>query len=132
MRLLLLSAFLVLPGCGAFVPTVKISKLPIDQQREVRAVPIFASQQLDGRGFVVLGVVEGISCQNKTWDPPATRALAVEQSKYYAWEMRADGITNLVFGEREGTSVRTNCWTSVTVTAEAIRFTDGKPLPGRE
>lgn len=132
MRLLILLCFVVLPGCGAFVPVAKINDMPEHQQREVRSVPIFAAQQLNGRGFIVLGVVEGISCQNKTWDPPATNALAIEQAKYYAWELKADGIANLVFGGREGTSVRTNCWTSVTVTAEAIRFTDGKPLPGRE
>lgn len=130
-RLFIAVLCLALSSCGAFVPTVKIAELPIEQQREVRALPIFASQQLNGRKFVVLGIVEGISCQNKTWDPPATRALAIEQAKFYARELKADGIANLDFGQREGTSVRTNCWTSVTVSAEAIQFTDGGPLPGR-
>lgn len=72
--------------------------------------------------FDVLNVVEGNSCQNKLYDPPATRAAAIDQAKYFASEMGADGITNIQCGAREGTSTRTNCWELVSCTAEAIKL----------
>ena len=114
----------VLSGCGSFVPTVDLDKLPPEVKHQVRAIPIYNSIQLKDREFTVLGIVEGHSCQNKTWDPPATRTAAVEQAKYYAYKMGADGITNIRFGAREGTSVRTNCWELISCTAEAIKFRD--------
>ena len=67
-------------------------------------------------------LVEGISCQNKLWDPAPSRAAAIEQAKYFALKAGATGITNLQFGSNEGTSTRTNCWELIRVSAEAIQL----------
>jgi len=96
--------------------------LSVDQRHALQAVKIYNSSQLVGATFDVINVVEGNSCQNKMWDPAATRAAAIDQAKYLAMEMGADGITNIQCGEREGTSVRTNCWEMVSCTAEAIKI----------
>ena len=36
--------------------------------------------------------------------PPPSRTAAVEQAKYYAYKLGAGGITNLQYGNVEGTS----------------------------
>jgi len=111
-----------LTSCGSFVPVVDISRLPIETKHAVQAIKYYDQTQLSGAKFEVLTIVEGNSCQNKTYDPPATRARALEQIKYFAYEVGANGITNLQCGGREGTSVRTNCWELISCTAEAIKI----------
>ncbi|MEN9341082.1 MAG: RcsF lipoprotein [Pseudomonadota bacterium] len=111
-----------LSGCGSFVPTVSISNLSEDQRHKIRQVEIFNSTQIQNKEFKVLTIVEGNSCQNKLYDPPATRANAIEQLKFHSLEHGGDGITNIQCSGREGTSLRTNCWELISCTAEVIKF----------
>jgi RcsF protein len=119
------AATLMLSACGAFVPQTNIGKLAPEEQAEVQAVRIYNSAQLTNAEFEVVGMVEGISCQNKLWDPPASRSAALDQARYSAVKIGANGLTNIQFGGREGTSVRTNCWEMITVTAEALQIARG-------
>jgi len=115
-------AVMALNGCGAFVPVVKLDELPPEKKQAMRSVKILSSTQpLDEKSEVV-GIVEGNSCQNKTWDPPASRTAAIDQIKYFANEMGADAITNIQCSGREGTSTRTNCWELISCTAEAVKM----------
>ena len=114
-------AALGLTACGAFVPVVKLDQLSTERRHAAQSLRIFNASQLTGKNFDVLNIVEGNSCQNKLTDPPATRAAAIDQAKYFASEMGADGLTNIQCGAREGTSTRTNCWELVSCTAEAIK-----------
>ena len=84
---------------------------------------IFNQSQLTTRNYSIQTIVEGNSCQNKVWDPPASRTAAIEQLKFHAIEAGADAITSIQCSGREGTSMRTNCWELISCTAEAIRFT---------
>ena len=111
----------ILSGCGAFVPVVNIKDLPPEKKHALRAIPIYNSVQLIDKDFQVLNILEGNACQNKLYDPPATRTAAIEQLKYHALEAGANGITNIQCGAREGTSTRTNCWELISCTAEAIK-----------
>jgi hypothetical protein len=111
-----------LTACGAFVPVVKLDELTPEKKHAARSIRIFNASQLVGLNFEVLNIVEGNSCQNKLNDPPATRAAAIDQAKYFASEMGADAITNIQCGAREGTSTRTNCWELVSCTAEALKL----------
>lgn len=113
---------LSLVACGSFVPTVNVSNLTEEQRHKIRQVEIFNSTQILNKDFKVLTIVEGNSCQNKLYDPPATRANAIEQLKYHSLEHDGDGITNIQCSGREGTSLRTNCWELISCTAEVIRF----------
>ena len=83
---------------------------------------IYNQAQLINKNFKVLSIAEGHSCQNKLWDDPATRTGAIEQIKFQALQLNADGITNIQCGGKEGTSVRTNCWQLVSCTAEVIKL----------
>lgn len=111
-----------LAGCRAFVPVVDIKALPSETQEAVRALPIYNDVQLARVDFRILGIVEGISCKHWMWDPPATREGALEQTKYYAYQLGADGLASVEFGGKEATSVHTNCWEVIRCSAGAIKF----------
>jgi hypothetical protein len=111
-----------LSACGSFVPTVNVSTLSEAQRHQIRQVEIFNYAQIQNRSFRVLTIAEGNSCQNKLYDPPATRTYAIEQLKFHSLEQGGDGITNIQCSGREGTSLRTNCWELISCTAEVIKF----------
>jgi len=117
------SLLIVLTGCPAFVPTANLHELTPEERHGIGKIKIYNPAQLHGVKFDVADIVEGNSCQNKLYDPPATRTAAIEQLKYYAHQLGADGITNIVCSGREGTSTRTNCWELISCTAEAIHVT---------
>lgn len=120
---LLLSALPILVGCvGPLVPVKKIAELPPEERRAVLGLPIYNEAQLVGKTYAVINLVEGISCKNKMWDSAATKTDAVNQAKYWAREMQADGIMNLQCDIPRGTTQTYNCWESITCTGQAIRF----------
>lgn len=121
-NLLFIFMIISLFSCGSFVPTVNIKALPVEVQHKVNSIEIYNQGQLLNKNFKVVSIIEGHSCQNKLWDPPATRAGAIEQLKYEAYELNVDGITNVNCSGKEGTSTRTNCWELVSCTAEAIKL----------
>src|SRR6266542_1514431 len=84
-----------IPGCGSFVPVVKMEELSVEQRRAVNEVAIFNTTQLIGKKYNILNIVEVISCKNKMWDHAATKSDAIFQARYWARQMGADGITNL-------------------------------------
>lgn len=110
-------------GCvGPLVPVVKISNIPVDLKREVLAMPIYNESQLFQTSYSVINFVEGISCKNKTWDPAATKTDAINQTKYWAYELGADALINVHCDHPRGTTTTYNCWESITCTAQAIKF----------
>jgi len=113
---------LLLASCGSFVPTTNLANLSPAQRQAISKIEIINQSQLFNRKFKVLNIVEGHSCQNKVYDPPATRTGAIEQMRYEAFQIEGDGITNIQCAGKEGTSVRTNCWELVSCTAEVIKF----------
>jgi hypothetical protein len=118
----LLAISSLLAGCGSFVPIVKLNEQTPETRNKVAAVRILGQAQAFSGKYEVLTMVEGHSCQNKLYDPPATRVSAIEQIKFHAYEAGANAITNLQCGGREGTSMRTNCWELISCTAEAIKL----------
>jgi len=113
---------MLMAGCGTLVPTIKQDELKPDQRRMVNEVEIFNQQQLGGRKYRILAVVEGISCKNKVWDHAATKSDAILQARYWARQSGADAITSVQCDVPRGTTVTYNCWESITCTAEAIKF----------
>jgi hypothetical protein len=109
-------------GCGALVPVVKLEDISAEQRHAVNEVAIYNQTQLIGRKFKVQNIVEGISCKNKMWDHAATKSDAIFQTRYWAQQIGADGITNLQCDQPRGTTTSYNCWESITCTAEAIKF----------
>jgi len=121
--ILCIIALVMLWGCvGPLVPVKKMDELPLNVRREVLSIPIYNESQLAGKKYTIISMVEGISCKNKTWDPPATKIDAVNQTKYWAYEMGADALLNIQCEFPRGTTTTYNCWESITCTAQAIKF----------
>lgn len=118
---LIFGCVIFLAGCGSFVPTVNLHELSAAQRHEINSVEIFDAQMLSRENYKILDIAEGNSCQNKLWDPPATRVAAIQQLKYFAREMGGNGISDIRCGDREGTSVRTNCWELISCTANVLK-----------
>jgi len=104
------------------VPVVKMDEVPLAQKREVLSIPIYNESQLIGKDYQIINVVEGISCKNKTWDPAATKTDAINQAKYWAYEMGAEALMNIQCEHPRGTTTTYNCWESITCTAQAIKM----------
>jgi len=119
----LLLLILFLTGCaGPRVAVKNINQLSIETRRQVLSMPIYNESQLFGKKYSVINVVEGISCKNKVWDPAATKTDAINQAKYWAYEIGADGLLNIQCDFPRGTTTTYNCWESITCTAQAIKF----------
>lgn len=111
----------LLAGCAPRLPIVDIEALPPEQRHATRTLPVYDRTHLIDREVEVLGVVEGYACQRRMLHPPASETTAVEQLKYRAAELGADGIRDIQCAVPMGPSTRTYCWGSVSCTAEAIR-----------
>lgn len=122
-NLILIILIASLVGCaGPRVSVKRINQLPIDTKRQVLSMPIYNESQLFGRKYRIINVVEGISCKNKAWDPPATKTDAINQAKYWAFEIGADALLNIQCDFPHGTTITYNCWESITCTAQAIKL----------
>lgn len=124
-QLMLAIALLLLSGCGPMVPVKDMYALSPGERRQAAEVGIYNESQLRNRKYTVLNVVEGISCKNKVWSPAATKTDAINQVKYWAKEQGAEAVMNVQCDAPRGTTVTSNCWESITCTAQAIKFTDG-------
>jgi uncharacterized protein YbjQ (UPF0145 family) len=113
---------ITLTACGPFVHVDKVS--PEEASRVQDKVKIYNNSQLFGKSFEVVNVIEGNSCKSKTWDKPASRPAAIEQLRFQAYRLGANGITNIQCHNREETSLSTNCWDLISCTAEAVKVSE--------
>jgi hypothetical protein len=103
-----------LTGCGSFLPTTT-ARAP--------SMPYFtaATASLAPPVTRIVGPVEGHSCRNVMWDPPASEADALAQMQGNAAAMGATGIVDVSYS-RAGTDLGTNCWQSVSASGTAVVF----------
>jgi len=123
--ILLLVLIILLSGCvsvGPLVPVKQMDKIPLEQKRKILSLPIYNESQLFNKSYMIINIVEGISCKNKTWDPAATKTDAINQAKYWAYEMGVDALMNIKCEYPRGTTTTYNCWESITCTAQAIKL----------
>lgn len=126
-RILMTVFVLTLNGCvGPLVPVVNL-----DQETAMRLrkeIRIFDITELQDKEYRRIGQIEATSCMNKLWDAPASRENAIDQLRYKASALGANGITNLICEKGEGTNLAKNCWNSVTCYGVAIVLdpTNGK------
>lgn len=115
---------ILLASCGPFVEVQDMAQLTIADKKSAMSLPIYNENQLRPDAYVILNIVEGISCKNMTWDPPATKIDAINQTKFWAYELGASAVLNLQCDAPRGTSTTYNCWESITCTAQAIKIID--------
>jgi hypothetical protein len=113
------SALLVLPSCIGPNPklgVVKVAALPDGGRGITEQVRVLPEPPA---GATSLGTATGTSCKNVLWDPPATEADALAQLRIRAAAMGANAVAGVTYSPA-GTSLVSNCWSSVTATAQAF------------
>ena len=99
-------------------PDVRFSA---DKQTGIQNMRVYESKELTTLKYEVVGDVQGFSCKNKVWDPPATQADAIIQAKIKAFDLGANGLGNVQCSPLEGTSLSRNCWESLVCSGQGVR-----------
>ena len=111
------------------MPVVRIdedSRLRLSAQVQVYRV----AEPINGQ-VTRLGPVTTTSCKNQLTDPAPTEADAIGQLRYRATQAGGNAIVDAIC-ESQGTSLTTNCWSSVTCRATIARIepkVDSRPNP---
>lgn len=107
---------------------VNLNSLSPAEREGYRAVRILNDAQLADLDFEVLGIVEGHSCRSSMVGSSPSRSAAVEQARYAAYKRGANAIANITYADPKGTTA--SCWETLSVTAEAIKFTEPQSEAG--
>jgi hypothetical protein len=118
--LMLIAASSLLVACGPRTPVANINGLAHQEQAAIRRVRIYDETQLDSVDYAVLGVVDGYSCASPTW-VLGHDARVVEQLKYHAWTLGANGLAHIQYSTDTGAS---DCEEAVAATGDAIHVAD--------
>jgi hypothetical protein len=110
---------LVACGAGQWADEVNVSKLAPDEQKSALAIRVFDQSMQPPPVKEIKGEIQAVSCQNKMWDPPATKGNALSQLRVKALRLGATAVTGVTYTER-GTSYKPNCWQSVIVSGTAV------------
>lgn len=92
LRFSVLVSTLFLSACSSYQFTSNIDKENFDEYFKPSQVTIYSKSQLSSLEHVVLGAVEGSSCQEKTNQTPADIRQARTNARINAANMNANGI----------------------------------------
>lgn len=120
-QLLVGSTALFLAGCGAgqWADQVKVADLSSTEQQAALRIRVFDQSMQPPQAKEIRGEVRSVSCQNKPWQPPATKGDALSQLRIKALRLGATAVTGVTYTER-GTTYNPNCWQSVIVSGTAV------------
>jgi uncharacterized protein YbjQ (UPF0145 family) len=91
-----------------------VARLPPEQHAALDQVAVVSD--LSGKS---LGNIEATSCKNLMWDPAPTEEDALAQLKVKAANLGGNAVANVTY-RHDGTSLNTNCWSSITATGVAL------------
>lgn len=116
-------AGVLLAGCTPFVEVVRVS--PEETASLKSEVRVYESDELRKVTYSSAGSLEATSCQLLITDPAASDEDAINQLKYKARLLGANGISNISCS-KGGLSFTKNCWSYIVCRADAIRVTGGQ------
>lgn len=117
------TALLSLTGCvGPLVQHVRIDDSTVGVLKE--RVVVLSEEQSKQRKFTVISPIKATSCKNKLWEPAPSNEDATNQLRVMASSLGADALVNVYCEAPQGTSLTTNCWSSVVCHAAAARLAD--------
>ena len=120
--LLVIICLVIFAGCvGPLVPVIDMANVDPQDLQGSQRIQIYTKREKPPLGYKEIRSVQAWSCKNKTWDPPATKENAIKQIKLVAYRLGATAIMDIEFGGH-GTSLSTNCWSSVVVVGMAIKY----------
>jgi hypothetical protein len=120
-NVLLLLTTISVSGCvGPLVQHVRVDQASVPSLTD-RVIVLREEQSKAGR-FAVLAPLMATSCKNKLWEPAPTNDDATNQLRVKASALGADALANLYCEAPQGTSLVTNCWSSIVCHAAAVKL----------
>lgn len=120
MKPILIALLLPLAGCvGPLVQHVRVDEATVPTLST--RVAILTEEQSKAGRFSVLGPVKATSCKNKLWDPSPSNEDATNQLRVMASSLGANALASLYCEAPQGTSLTTNCWSSIVCHAAAVK-----------
>jgi hypothetical protein len=113
--------FLVTGCFGPFGEYIQIDPTTVGDLR--RQVPLYTESAVQGREYAIIQPLSAISCQNMLWAPSPTQNDATDQLRVKAARLDGNGLLNVMCEAPSGTSLITNCWSSLTCHGAAIKVT---------
>ncbi len=106
----------LISGCASYVNTVKVDEATAAKLRS--EVTIYDSKKMSGLEYEAVQNIQATAC--------ASRENAMDQLRYIAHSVGANGITKIKCGSLLGPSLMQNCLTTVMCEALAIRVSSKK------
>jgi hypothetical protein len=120
---LLLAIALLLEGCiAAGAPAKKIESLSPEARHAVLELPIYNEGELTGKEHAILDSVTGTSCQYRISDSAPTETNAINEARYWAKDLGAEGLKNVKCDAPRAKTLFNRCRESITCTGQAIKF----------
>jgi hypothetical protein len=113
--------FLVAGCFGPFFEYIQIDPTTVGDLR--RQVPLYTENGVQGREYAIIQPLSAISCKNMLWAPSPTQNDATDQLRVKAARLDGNGLLNVMCEAPSGTSLITNCWSSLTCHGAAIQVT---------
>lgn len=113
----------IMGGCIGPNPqmdVIKVAELDAATVSQAQRVQVLSAGYQPAMVRSTLGMVNATSCKNKTWDPPPTRGDATMQLRVKAAAKGANAIANITYDEQGTDAWGTNCWSSITASADAV------------
>lgn len=107
-------------GPNPQMDVIKVTELDAATVSQAQRVQVLPAGYQPGIVRSTLGMVNATSCKNKTWDPPPTRGDATMQLRVKAAAKGANAIANITYDEQGTDAWGTNCWSSITASADAL------------
>lgn len=109
-------------GCfGPFFEHIRVDPTTVDELR--RQVPVYTENDFQGREYTIIRSLNATSCKNNLWDPWPTSGNAIDQLRVKAARLGGNGLFNVWCEAPSGTSLTTNCWSSLTCHGAAVKVT---------
>jgi acetyl-CoA carboxylase alpha subunit len=86
-------------------------------------VPVYTENDVHDREYAIIQPLSATSCKNLLWEPSPTQEDATDQLRVKAARLGGNGLLNVTCEAPSGTSLITNCWSSLTCHGAAIKVT---------
>lgn len=106
-------------GCASDPIIIKVA--PAIAAKLKSEIPTYDRKTLNGINYKVVLPLEATSCMKLIWDPPVSQEDVLNQLRMRARTLHANGIMDVSCGNKEGVSLVTNCWETISCNATAIQ-----------
>jgi hypothetical protein len=113
--------FLVAGCFGPFFEHIRIDPMTVGDLR--RQVSVYTENDVQGREYAMIQPLSATSCKNTLSDPSPTQEDATDQLRVKVARLGGNGLLNVTCEAPSGTSLITNCWSSLTCHGAAIKIT---------